>query len=134
MSHTLHIHLVGTSMETVEEHMLAKQVGSGNAAVYATPRMIALMENASMGALEGHLGEGFDTVGIEIDVSHISPTPLGMDVKAEAQLIGIEGKILTFRVTAHDEIELIGEAMHKRAIINTERFNNKAIEKSKEKR
>lgn len=133
MSHTLHINLVGTSAEIVEEHMLAQNVGSGNAPVYATPRMIALMENASMRALEGNLEKGYETVGIEIDASHISPTPLGMEVRAEAQLIAIEGKILTFRVTAYDEVELIGEAMHKRAIINTERFCNKAAEKLKNK-
>lgn len=131
MDHTLRIHLVGTSVEIVEEHMLAKKVGSGNAAVYATPIMVALMEKAAMNAVQGHLEAGLDTVGIEIDVSHIAPSPLGMRIRAEAELIGIEGKILTFRVAAYDEVELIGEAMHKRAIVNTERFNNKALEKVK---
>lgn len=129
MDHTLHIDLMGISTETVEEAMLARQIGSGTSLVYATPRMIALMENASMNATQEHLAEGFETVGIEIDVSHIAPTPLGMNVRAEAQLIGIEGKILTFRVTAYDEIELIGEAIHKRAIVHTERFNKKAMDK-----
>lgn len=129
MDHTLQIHLMGTSNEVVEGHMLANHIGSGSAAVYATSVMVALMEKAAMNVVEGHLAEGFDTVGIEVDVSHIAPTPLGMHIRAEAELIGIEGKILTFRVAAYDEIELVGEALHKRAIINTERFNNKAKEK-----
>ena len=131
MDHKLQLHLVGTSTQIVEEHMLAKQVGSGKAAVYATPTMVALMENAAMKAVENHLGEGFDTVGIEMDVSHIAPSPLGMRIRAEAELIGIERKILTFRVAAYDEVELIGEAMHKRAIVNAARFNEKVAEKLK---
>ena len=131
MDHKLQLHLVGTSTHIVEEHMLAKQVGSGKAAVYATPTMVALMENAAMKAVENHLGEGSDTVGIEMDVSHIAPSPLGMRIRAEAELIGIERKILIFRVAAYDEVELIGEAMHKRAIVNSARFNEKAAEKLK---
>ena len=131
MDHKLQLHLVGTSTQIVEEHMLAKQVGSGKAAVYATPTMVALMENAAMKAVEDYLGAGFDTVGIEIDVSHVAPSPLGMRIRAEAELIGIERKILTFRVAAYDEIELIGEAMHKRAIVNSARFNEKVAEKLK---
>lgn len=131
MKHTLQLHLAGASTQIVEEHMLAKQVGSGNAAVYATPTMVALMENAAMKAVQEHLGPGLDTVGIEIDVSHIAPSPLGMRIRAEAELIGMEKKILTFRIAAYDEVELIGEAMHKRAIINVERFNDKVAEKLK---
>lgn len=125
----LQINLVGVSEEVVEDQMLARSVGSGTSPVYATPRMIALMENAAMIAVAEHLEDGFETVGIEIDASHIAPTPIGIKVKAEAQLIAIEKKILTFRITVCDEIELIGEAIHKRAIVHTEKFNAKAAEK-----
>jgi len=105
-----------------EEHTALK-VGSGRVHVYATPLMIALMEGAAVAAVEDALAPGQQTVGVRIDVRHLAATPVGMRVRAEAQLISIEGRTLTFRVSAADEKEPIGEGVHIRAIVDAERFD-----------
>lgn len=106
----------------VTDKETAKAYGSGSLNVYATPAMIALMENASTNCVEEKLPEGFTTVGIEINVKHIKATPVGMKVRAEAQLERIEGKRLFFKVEAYDEKGKIGEGTHVRYIVNSEQF------------
>ena len=88
----------------------------------ATPIMIALMEEAGRHAVEPLLDPGNLTVGASLEVKHLAPTPLGMQVTARAELLAVEGRLLTFRVEAHDEREKVGEGTHVRAIINLERF------------
>lgn len=106
----------------VSNNETASFYGSGNIDVYATPAMIALMENTSKNCVQGELPEGFTTVGVEINVKHIKATPVGMKVRSEAALAKVEGKRLFFKVEAFDEKGKIGEGTHTRYIINSEEF------------
>ncbi len=115
----------------VEERDTAVSFGSGMVRVYATPMMIGLMENASLKAVDTHLPEGFATVGTHLDVKHMAATPVGMEVKAEAELIEVEGKKLKFKIVAFDEKEKIGEGFHSRYIIRVDKFIQSADEKGK---
>ena len=91
-------------------------------AVYATPALVGLMEKAAVKALEGHLPAGQTTVGGRIDVRHLAATPVGMRVHARAELVEIQGRKLTFRVEAWDEVDKVGEAAHERFIVDQEKF------------
>ena len=114
-----------TSTLTVEERHLACNVGSGDLRVFATPMMMALMENAAMLAVAESLEEGTTTVGGHIESSHIKPTGIGHTVTATATLIAVEGRKLTFRVEASDEEGPIGKGIHIRFIVGAERFMQK---------
>ena len=107
---------------TITETDTAAHLGSGLVPVYATPALVALMENAAVRALEGHLPEGQTTVGGQIDVRHLAATPVGMKVRARAELLEVNGRKLTFNVHAWDEEELIGEAKHIRYIVDEDKF------------
>ena len=111
--------------EVVTEELTAEQVGSGGLAVYATPAMIRLMEHAAWLSVEEHMDEGFTTVGTHMDVKHVSASPLGAHIKAETELVEIDGRRLVFKVLAHDDKGLIGEGVHERFIVNTEKFMGK---------
>lgn len=114
---------ISSSMKiTVTENETANRFGSGTVDVYATPAMIALMENASKSCVDLHLPYGYTTVGTEINIKHMKATPVGMKVKCEAVLTKIEGKRLFFKVDAWDEKGKIGEGTHTRYIINSEEF------------
>lgn len=121
--------LKGEASTLVEREDTAMEVGSGSLLVYATPCMIALMEGAACNALEGVLGEDKTSVGIELNVSHIAATPVGMEVRAEAELIAVEKNILTYTVTAYDEAGKIGEGTHKRAVVTAQKFLDKVYAK-----
>lgn len=114
-----------TSTLTVEEQHLACNVGSGDLRVFATPMMMALMENAAMLCVADELEEGNSTVGGHIASSHIKPTGIGHTVSATATLIAAEGRKLTFKVTAQDEEGIIGEGEHLRFIVGKEKFMSK---------
>lgn len=118
-----------TSTLIVEEKHLACNVGSGDLRVLATPMMMALMENAAMLCVAGELDADSSTVGGQISSSHIKPTGLGHTVTATAELIAVEGRKLTFKVSANDEDGLIGEGEHLRFIVGRERFMSKVTEK-----
>lgn len=107
----------------------AHHVGSGKIKVLATPVMVMLLEEAALNAVEGLLPLGYQTVGTHLDVSHIAATPVGMGVKAYAEVTEVAGRKLTFRVWAEDEIERIGEGTHKRIIVEVERFDKRARSK-----
>ena len=106
----------------VEKEDTAAEVGSGSLLVYGTPCMIALMEGVAAGILTSLLPEGQTSVGTEMNIKHISATPVGMEVRAEAEITAVEGRMVTFAVKAFDEKGEIGNGTHKRAIIDTERF------------
>ena len=114
-----------TSTLVVEERHLACNVGSGDLRVLATPMMMALMENAAMLCVADGLEEGCTTVGGHIASSHIKPTGIGHTVTATATLTAVEGRKLTFNVTAADEDGTIGEGTHIRFIVGAERFMQK---------
>lgn len=113
----------------VEREDTAKEVGSGSLLVYATPCMAALMEGAACEAIEGALGEDKTTVGIELNIQHTSATPVGLEVRAEAEVTAVDGKILSFEIRAFDEAGQIGTATHKRAIVPVQKFLDKAYSK-----
>ena len=109
----------------------APHVGSGRVHVLATPVMVNLMEAAALQAVEGRLPEGHQTVGIHLDITHVAATPVGMRVRAHAELIKVEKRTLTFSVYAEDEKERIGAGMHERIIISLERFDARMQDKLK---
>ena len=113
----------------VEREGTAKEVGSGSLLVYATPCMVALMEGAACEALGDVLGEDKTSVGIELSIQHLSATPVGLEVRAEAEVTAVEGKIITFQLTAYDEAGEIGKGTHKRAIVPVQKFLDKAYSK-----
>ncbi len=113
----------------VEKEDTAAEVGSGSLLVYATPCMVALMEGAACEAIADVLAEDKTTVGTELNITHLSATPVGLEVRAEAEVIAVEGKIVTFQVTAYDEAGKIGEGTHKRCIVSTQRFLDNAYTK-----
>ena len=113
----------------VEREDTALEVGSGSLLVYATPCMVALMEGAACEAIAPALSEDVTSVGTELNISHISATPVGLEVRAEAEVTAVEGKVITFQVTAYDEAGKIGEGTHKRVVITPQRFLEKAYGK-----
>lgn len=121
--------LKGEVFTLVEPEDTALSVGSGSLRVYATPCMAALMEGAACEALDGLLSDDQTTVGTELNISHLSATPVGMEVRAEATVTAVEGKTVTFSLEAFDEAGKIGEGTHKRIIINTQRFLDKVYSK-----
>ena len=117
--------LTYTSTLVVSEEHVAAVMGSGDLHVYATPAMVALMENAAMLAVAEHLPEGSTTVGAMINTSHVKPSPMGDTIKTTAVLTDIEGRKLTFSIKAEDSKGIIGEAMHVRYIVDREKFMSK---------
>ena len=116
----------GKAETVVTKANTAAAVGSGLVPVFATPYMIALMENAAVHAAQAGLEEGQGTVGTRLEVTHDAATPVGMKVWAEAELTAVEGKKLTFAVRAFDEAGPIGGGVHERFIITVDRFLAKA--------
>ncbi|MFZ7101367.1 MAG: thioesterase family protein [Peptococcaceae bacterium] len=131
MEFNLSIGLEGEAQELVSQENTAKKYGSGGLDVYATPAMVGLMENACLQSVDPKLPEGFATVGINLDIKHLAATPIGLNVRATAVLKEIDNKKLTFHVEAHDEKDMIGEGSHTRYIIQTDKFLQRAREKSK---
>ncbi len=113
----------------VTRDKLANEVGSGKVDVYATPMMIAAIEETAAASVESGLAGNETSVGTNISVSHIAATPEGMEVRIETELTKAEGRKLSFRVSAYDEAGLIGEGTHERVIVNKERFEQKARQK-----
>jgi predicted thioesterase len=122
--------LKGSTEILVGTRDTAPHVGSGKIKVLATPVMVSMMEEAALNAVEGLLPEGHQTVGIRLDISHIAATPVGMRVRAHAELIKVDGRKLTFRVSAEDEKEPIGEGVHERIVVNVARFDKRTQEKA----
>lgn len=110
----------------VTKENTAKTVGSGTLDVFATPAMIALMEETAWTSVQNELEEGSGTVGTAMNVKHVSATPVGMKVTCETELVKVEGRALTFSVKAYDEAGLIGEGEHERFIVYNDKFQSKA--------
>ena len=125
----IEIGMKGEVSTLAEREDTALEVGSGSLLVYATPCMVALMEGAACEAIAQGLDESETSVGIELNISHTAATPVGMEVRAEAEVTAVEGKILTFTVRAYDEAGEIGSGTHKRAVINAQRFLDKTYAK-----
>lgn len=126
----LKIGLTGSATVLVTEERLAPHVGSGEAPVFASPMLIALMEAAAVDCVEAYLPEGHQTLGMHLDVVHSAPTPRGFTVTATATLKAIDGRKLTFDVSAHDGVERIGSGTHIRVVVDTPRFMARLAAKS----
>ena len=113
----------------VEREDTAYEVGSGSLLVYATPCMVALMEGAACEAIAEAMSEEKTSVGTALNISHLAATPVGLEVYAEAEVIEVDGNAITFSVTAYDEKGKIGEGTHKRYIVTSQRFLDKAYAK-----
>ena len=121
--------LHGTTEIVVGTRDTAPHVGSGKIGVLATPIMVNLMESAALQAVERFMPPGHQTVGTHLDVKHFAATPVGLRVRARAELVRVEGRTLTFSIVAEDEREKIGEGTHERLIINVERFDQRMQKK-----
>ena len=122
----MEIGIQGRMSIEVTEELTAAHVGSGLLPVYATPSMIALMENTACQSVAPYLEEGQGTVGTLLNVKHLAATPVGMEVRCETRLIEIDRKRLVFEVEAFDACGLIGEGTHERFIIDNQKFMQKA--------
>lgn len=127
----LTIGLEGTASTTVTPEKTAAACGSGSLPVFGTPFMLALMEEATCNAVSGALEDGQSTVGVSMDIRHSAPSPVGMKVRAEACLTEVNGKMLTFTVTAYDEAGGIGSGTIRRCIIRSESFVTRCQSKLK---
>ncbi|MBE6875130.1 MAG: dihydrolipoamide acyltransferase [Ruminococcus sp.] len=120
--------VVGETAEVytrVTTDKLAIAVGSGSLKVFATPSMAALMEEAACAAVKPYLDENETTVGTSLHIEHTSSTPMGMTVFAEAEIIAVNGREITFQVSARDEIGDIGHGTHKRFVVKSDKFQAK---------
>jgi predicted thioesterase len=108
----------------------AAHVGSGKIGVLATPILVTLLESAALQAVEQFMAPGQQTVGTHLDITHTAATPVGMRVRAHAELIAVDGRKLTFKLHAEDEIETIGGGTHERLIISVDRFDQRMQKKS----
>ncbi len=113
----------------VTEELSALSMGSGTLRVFATPAMIALIEETCWRSITQQLEEGQGTVGTLLNVKHLAPTPLGMTVRCESELIEVDGRRLVFNVNVYDEAGLVGSGTHERFIINESKFQAKANSK-----
>ncbi len=128
---TLKPGMTGHAELVVGTNDTAPRIGSGRIGVMGTPVMINLMEAAALNAVEHLLDEGQQSLGTHLDVTHVAATPIGQKATAEAELVEIDGRTLTFAVRAHDEDGLIGEGRHKRVVVNAARFEAKLAERAK---
>jgi predicted thioesterase len=121
--------LTGTAELVVAPEHTAPFVGSGRIAVLATPVMINVIEAAALSAVEHLLPPGHQSLGIHLDVSHVAATPVGLTVTATAEVVGVKGRTITFRVEARDESELIGGGTHDRVVVSVARFDERVQRK-----
>jgi predicted thioesterase len=110
---------------TVGAENTALALGSGDVPVFATPALVALMEKAAVAAVSAGLEPGETTVGTWLEIAHLAATPVGAVVRAEAELVAVEGRKLTFAVVAHDGRQKIGEGRHQRMRVTRDRFLSK---------
>ena len=114
--------LRGEARRVVTEDMTAVALGSGDVPVFGTPALLALIEEAAVTSLHGALADGQTSVGVHVELDHLAPSRLGAEVRALATLSAVEGRALTFECEAYDGDTLIGRAVHRRAIVDREKF------------
>ena len=125
----LKIGLTGSAEITVQDADTAPRIGSGRVSVLATPVIINLMEAAALNAVERLLPQGHQSLGTRLEVGHYAATPVGMRLRATAELTKVEGRNLEFRVEAFDEKERVGDGLHTRVVVNVARFDERVQRK-----
>ena len=125
----LKVGLTGSAEITVQDADTAPRIGSGRVSVLATPVMINLIEAAALQAVEHLLPAGHQSLGLHLDVSHTAATPVGMRLRATAELTRVEGRNLEFSVEAFDEKERVGDGRHTRVVVNVARFDERVQRK-----
>jgi fluoroacetyl-CoA thioesterase len=118
------------TLRVLPEHLANQFKDAMLPQVLATPVMILIMENAALDAIRPFLESGESAVGTAIDIRHLAATPVGHNVRAEAEVIKVEGNRIEFKVSASDEIEEIGNGTHQRMLINLRSFNERLAIKS----
>jgi len=121
--------LKGVAELVVGEQHTAPRIGSGRIRVLATPVMINLIEAAALAAVEHLLPEGYQSLGTVLNVRHIAATPVGMRLRATAEVLGVEGRTIRFRVEARDEKDLVGDGTHERVVVNMAKFDERVQKK-----
>lgn len=125
----INVGIIGEAKDRVSENNTAKSLRSGELNVYATPSMVALMEEAAYKSIQSELEDGKGTVGTVMNIKHLASTPIGMKVTAKSELIEVDRRRLVFKVEAFDERGKIGEGIHERFIIDNEAFQIKTDNK-----
>ena len=123
--------LRGSAELVVSEAHTAPSIDSGKVRVLATPVMINLIEAAALDAVEHLLPAGYQSLGTHLDVRHVAATPVGMRVRATAEIASVDGRTIRFRVAAHDDVELIGDGTHERVSVNVAKFDQRIQRKLK---
>jgi len=129
----LHVGEWVEASQEVTSELTASHLGSGTLRVYATPAMALFVERTCHGLLARHLPEGKTTVGVELRVRHLAPTPMGSLVRLRAEVVGIEGEMVSFHAELRDDVEPVGEVEHRRRVIDLERFLRRVETKAKGK-
>ena len=129
----LKIGLKGSAEILVGEEHTAPRIGSGRVHVLATPVMINVMEAAALAAIEHLLPIGHQSLGTHLDVGHYAATPVGMRLRATAEVMKIDGRDIEFAVTAFDEKERVGDGTHRRVVVNVTRFDQRVQAKLEKK-
>ena len=122
--------LKGVKEIVVADEHTAPHVGSGKVPVLATPVVVNLLEAAALDAVEHLLPEGMQSLGIQLDVRHFAATPVGMRVRAEAEVVSVDGRSVRFRLSAADEVEAISEGTHERVVVTVARFDKRMLDKA----
>ena len=126
----LAIGMQGTESVVVRADLTVRHALPTMPAVYATPMMIYLMETAAANAIHPHLPAGWVSVGAEVNVKHLAATPIGRTVTATATVTAIDGRLVSFRVEAHDGVRTIGEGTHVRGVIDLKKFEERLAKES----
>ena len=121
--------LTGLVEITVGEEHTAPSIGSGRVHVLATPVMINLIEAAALKAIEHLLPEGYQSLGTHLDVRHLAATPVGMKVRALVEVTAVNGRNVRFAATVKDEVDLIGDGVHERVVVNVAKFDQRVQKK-----
>ena len=122
--------MVAEATQEVTSELTAIHVGSGDLQVYATPAMAALVEHTCMSIVTPLLPNGQTSVGTELHIRHLAPTPMGGMVRVRAEVVAVQNNLITFNARIWDEVELVGEVDHQRVVIEVDRFMRRVDAKS----